>query len=182
MTPAASAINGNGRLNANSATKAAVAILHNQPLRKAREPTRYATCTNIALTAGWMPWYRPAIAPAWPNAMQTQDRAIRMKSDGSTNRAPATMPPRVRRISQPMELASCCPCGPGSSMQWFSACRNRFSEIQRLRSTSPWCRMAISPAGPPKLMQPRESKKRKAWPSEGPAGVAGRVWVVMGRP
>ena len=46
-------------------------------------------------------------------------------------------------MSQPMYVASCCASGPGSTMQYFSACKKRFSEIQRRRSTSSWCIMAI---------------------------------------
>src|SRR6478736_473107 len=52
-------------------------------------------------------------------------------------------------------------------MQKLSACRNRRSEIQRRRSTSSSCMIAICPAGPPKLMQPSFSQKRKASDSEG---------------
>src|SRR6476660_7179771 len=52
-------------------------------------------------------------------------------------------------------------------MQKLRACRNRRSEIQRRRSTSSSCMIAICPAGPPKLMQPSFSQKRKASDSEG---------------
>jgi hypothetical protein len=34
--------------------------------------------------------------------MYSHDSAMRMKSEGSTNSAPATMPPQARCISQPM--------------------------------------------------------------------------------
>src|SRR5258708_20776357 len=47
-------------------------------------------------------------------------------------------------------------------MQKLSACRKRFSEIQRRRSTSSWCMIAIWPVGPPKLMKPSFSQKRSA--------------------
>src|SRR4029079_2391888 len=57
-------------------------------------------------------------------------------------------------------------------MQKLRACRKRRSEIQRRRSTSSSCMIAICPAGPPKLMQPSFSQKRKASGSEG-RGLAG---------
>src|SRR5690349_23148362 len=47
-------------------------------------------------------------------------------------------------------------------MQKLSACRKRPSEIQRRRSTSSWCMIAICPAGPPKLMKPSFSQNRNA--------------------
>ncbi|MET3474196.1 hypothetical protein ABIC38_000446 [Variovorax sp. 1126] len=47
-------------------------------------------------------------------------------------------------------------------MQKFRACRKRFSLIQRRRSTSSACMIAICPAGPPKLMKPSLSQKRNA--------------------
>src|SRR5881394_1952179 len=47
-------------------------------------------------------------------------------------------------------------------MQKLSACRKRLSEIQRRRSTSSWCMIAICPVGPPKLMKPSFSQKRNA--------------------
>ncbi|MDR6206903.1 hypothetical protein QF025_005623 [Paraburkholderia graminis] len=65
-------------------------------------------------------------------------------------------------MSQPMYVASCCASGPGSTMQKFSACRKRFSEIQRFRSTSSSCMSAIWPAGPPKLMKPSRSQYKNA--------------------
>src|SRR5690242_15721052 len=52
-------------------------------------------------------------------------------------------------------------------MQKLRACRKRRSEIQRRRSTSSSCMIAIWPAGPPKLMQPSFNQKRKASDSEG---------------
>src|SRR5258706_364428 len=51
-------------------------------------------------------------------------------------------------------------------MQKLSACRKRFSEIQRRFSTSSWCMIAICPVGPPKLMKPSLSQKRNASRSE----------------
>src|SRR5215212_6399708 len=47
-------------------------------------------------------------------------------------------------------------------MQKFSACKNRAWLIQRRRSTSSVCMMAIWPAGPPKEMNPSLSQNRKA--------------------
>src|SRR5471032_378891 len=47
-------------------------------------------------------------------------------------------------------------------MQKFSACKNRDSSIQRFFSTSSRCITAICPAGPPKLMNPSFSQKRRA--------------------
>ena len=46
--------------------------------------------------------FLPATTGSEPNATYIHDSAIKMKSDGSTNRVPATMPPQVRCISQPM--------------------------------------------------------------------------------
>jgi hypothetical protein len=62
-------------------------------------------------------------------------------------------------------------------MQKLSACRNRFSEIQRRRSTSSSCMIAICPAGPPKLMHPSLNQKRNASRSVGNAspGAAARA-------
>ena len=61
-----------------------------------------------------------------------------------------------------MYVASCCASGPGMAMQKLSACRNRRSVIQRRRSTSSSCMIAIWPAGPPKLMHPSLSQNRSA--------------------
>jgi hypothetical protein len=47
-------------------------------------------------------------------------------------------------------------------MQKFRACRNRLLLIQRRRSTSSSCMMAIWPVGPPKLMNPSFTQKRAA--------------------
>src|SRR5678815_5585522 len=55
-------------------------------------------------------------------------------------------------------------------MQKLSACRKRFSEIQRRRSTSSWCISAICPAGPPKLRKPSFSHQTRASPKLGTAG------------
>jgi hypothetical protein len=52
-------------------------------------------------------------------------------------------------------------------MQKLSAWRNLRSEIQARRSTSSSRMIAIWPAGPPKLMNPSFSQKRKARPSVG---------------
>ena len=52
-------------------------------------------------------------------------------------------------------------------MQKLSACRKRRSEIQRRRSTSSSCMIAICPAGPPKLIIPSLIQKRNAWASLG---------------
>src|SRR5581483_3845219 len=49
----------------------------------------------------------------------------------------------------------------------LSAWRKRASLIQRRRSTSSRCMMAICPVGPPKLMNPSFSQKRNASPNEG---------------
>ena len=47
-------------------------------------------------------------------------------------------------------------------MQKLRARRNCSSGIQRLRSTISRCMMAICPAGPPKLMNPSFTQKRRA--------------------
>src|SRR5215831_11391469 len=72
-------------------------------------------------------------------------------------------------------MASCWASGPGSSMQKFSACRNRRSPIQRFSSTRMRCITAICPAGPPKLSAATRAQTRKAaaklmpWPvGQGP--------------
>ena len=52
-------------------------------------------------------------------------------------------------------------------MQKLSACRNRRSPIQRRRSTSSSCMIAICPAGPPKLMKPSFSQNQNASRSVG---------------
>ena len=59
------------------------------------------------------------------------------------------------------------PPGLGSAMQKLSACRKRRSEIQRRRSTSSSCMIAIWPAGPPKLIQPSFSQNQNASRSVG---------------
>src|SRR5882672_6772330 len=47
-------------------------------------------------------------------------------------------------------------------MQKLSACRNRASLIHLRLSTSSVCMIAIWPVGPPKLMKPSLSQKRRA--------------------
>ena len=76
-------------------------------------------------------------------------------------------------------------------MQKLSGCRKRPSEIQRRRSTSSSCMIAICPAGPPKLIIPSLSQKRRACASLGltvvaatagaPAGASIAASVVIGR-
>ena len=67
-------------------------------------------------------------------------------------------------------------------MQKLSACKKRRSEIQRRRSTSSSCMIAIWPAGPPKLIQPSFSQNQNASRSVGrtsqPAAATGdgRAW------
>jgi len=61
-----------------------------------------------------------------------------------------------------MYTASCCASGPGRIMQKLRARRNCSSGIQRFRSTISRCMMAIWPAGPPKLMKPNLTQKRRA--------------------
>ena len=63
---------------------------------------RTAAETTMAVTAGLMPYSTPATAGTCPHARYTHDSAIRMNSEGSTNSPPATMPPQVRCMSQPM--------------------------------------------------------------------------------
>src|SRR6187401_1938694 len=64
-------------------------------------------------------------------------------------------------------------------MQKFSACRKRASSTHFFSSTSVRCMSAICPAGPPKLMQPILSHKRKASPKLGRAPVT--IVVILSR-
>ena len=52
--------------NAKIATKAATAMAHSQAFFSAREPMRHAANTTIAVTAGLMPYSRPATAGSSP--------------------------------------------------------------------------------------------------------------------
>src|SRR5690349_9183494 len=65
-------------------------------------------------------------------------------------------------------------------MQKLSACRKRGSLIQRRRSTSSACMIAICPAGPPKLMKPSLSQKRKASAKLAKAGAATASPILSG--
>jgi hypothetical protein len=56
----------------------------------------------MATTAGLMPNSSPATTGHWPKRIATHDSPIRMPSEGSTNKAPAAMPPRLPCSSQPM--------------------------------------------------------------------------------
>jgi hypothetical protein len=62
----------------------------------------------------------------------------------------------ARAVQQPADVGGeLLRLGAGSSMQKFSACRNRASPSQRFSSTRMRCITAIWPAGPPKLSRPR---------------------------
>src|SRR5688500_3219211 len=63
-------------------------------------------------------------------------------------------------------------------MQKFSACRKRLSLIHFRFSTSSLCMMAICPVGPPKLMKPSLSQKRKASANVGGTAVPFPLGVV----
>src|SRR4249919_139094 len=69
-------------------------------------------------------------------------------------------------------------------MQKFNACRKRASSTHFFSSTRVRCMSAICPAGPPKLMQPILSHRRKASPKLGRASVAIVVMLSrgLGRP
>ena len=68
-------------------------------------------------------------------------------------------------------------------MQSFSVCRKRCSLIQRRRSTSSVCMMAICPAGPPKLLKPSFNQKQKVSAKLTAAGAdAGPGWFTRGDP
>ena len=77
--------------------------------------------------------------------------------------SPVQQPADVRR--QLLRLRA------GRTMQKLSACKKRFSAIQRFSSTSSRCISAICPAGPPKLMQPSRNQYRNASPRVGARGV-----------
>lgn len=70
--------------------------------RSTRRPRRWAACSTMATTAGLMPNSSPATTGHWPKRIATHDSPIRMPSEGSTNKAPAAMPPRLPCSSQPM--------------------------------------------------------------------------------
>src|SRR6185437_9682174 len=69
-------------------------------------------------------------------------------------------------------------------MQKFNACRKRASSTHFFSSTRVRCMSAICPAGPPKLMQPILSHRRKASLKLGRASVAIVVMLSrgLGRP
>ena len=60
------------------------------------------THSTMAATAALMPWNSAATHGNWPQARYAADSTTSSNSDGSTNSAPATMPPRVPCSSQPM--------------------------------------------------------------------------------
>src|SRR5919199_4421992 len=76
-------------------------------------------------------------------------------------------------------MASSVASGPGKSIEKFSARRNSGSGTQRFSSTSSRCMIAIWPAGPPKLMKPSFTQKRKALANETGA-VGGGAAVATG--
>src|SRR5258705_7166146 len=59
-------------------------------------------------------------------------------------------------------MANSVASGPGRSMEKLRARKKSGSGTQRFWSTSSRCMIAICPAGPPKLMKPSFSQKRKA--------------------
>ena len=95
-------MSGKGTSSAKMATNEAPAMAHKVWFFKAREPMRCAACTTMAVTAGLMPKNKPAIHGTSPHAIYTQDSAIKMTKEGSTNMAPATTPPQRLCMSQPM--------------------------------------------------------------------------------
>src|SRR5688500_13106914 len=66
-------------------------------------------------------------------------------------------------------------------MQKFKACKNRSLPIQRRRSTSSSCMIAICPAGPPKLMNPSFVQILKASRNGTPAGLTRDMGGTMTR-
>ena len=74
----------------------------NQRFLSVREPIRQAAEITMATTAGLMPNKIPATTGKSPNATYSHESPINISKDGSTNNAPAMMPPTVRCISHPI--------------------------------------------------------------------------------
>ena len=78
------------------------ASAHASGVVKVLPPSRHMACSTMAATAALMPWNSAATQGNWPQARYAADSTTSSNSDGSTNSAPATMPPRVPCSSQPM--------------------------------------------------------------------------------
>ena len=99
---AATMISGKGTSRSAMPTKAAAAMAHRPGAFSVREPMRWAACSTIATTAGLIPSRMPATSGSEPKRTYNHDSATSRTSDGSTKSPPATSPPRVRCMSQPM--------------------------------------------------------------------------------
>ena len=107
----------NGVSKAKMATKAATAMPHIQPFLSAREPMRWAACRTMRRDSRL-----DAVEDAGDQRHVTEAQVDPRQRDQDEQRrqheqAPATMPPQLRCISQPMWVASCCASGPGRTMQ-----------------------------------------------------------------
>ena len=99
-----------------------------------------------------------------------------MNSDGSTNSPLATMPPQVRCISQPIGWPAAAP-GARQHHAVVECVQNRFSEIQRRRSTL--VHDGDLPGRPAKADEPSFSQKPKGLGRGWAVGTGARLMVVQ---
>jgi len=114
---AASTSAGNGTSKKKIATNPAAAMAFCARPTSARLPMRMTASTTTASTAAFSPKNRAPTAGRVRYVAYSALSPSMARKPGSTNNRPATRPPGVRCMSQPMYVASCCASGPGSSMQ-----------------------------------------------------------------
>lgn len=69
---------------------------------RVRLPMRITASTTTAITIGWIPYSRPLMAGTFEWATASHESTRSTKIEGMTKKAPATIPPRVPCIRQPM--------------------------------------------------------------------------------
>ena len=101
MSAAPSTTVGNGRLNTNSAAKAAAAMIQGTVPRSARRATRNSAWNTITSTAHFSPKNSAPMAGTSPSVTKMMESASITIAPGMMNSSPAMNPPTGPCSSQP---------------------------------------------------------------------------------